>query len=102
MKSVKLAEIKNKKIFLRVDFNIDLDENGNILSDFRIKAIIPTIEFLMAGQVDKIILASHLGKPKDKEERLSLKPIAKHLEPLLGKNILFINRYDKKIYQLGI
>jgi len=91
MKSVKLAEIKNKKIFLRVDFNIDLDENGNILSDFRIKAIIPTIEFLMAGQVDKIILASHLGKPKDKEERLSLKPIAKHLEPLLGKNILFLN-----------
>lgn len=91
MKSVKIADVKNKNVFLRVDFNIDLDENGNILSDFRIKAVIPTIQFLLSAGAGKIILASHLGKPKGKDEKLSLKSIAKHLGNLLNQPVVFID-----------
>ena len=91
MKLVKTAEIKNKKVFLRVDFNVDLDERGNILSDFRIKAAIPTIQYLQTVGADKIIIASHLGKPKGKEEKLSLKYVAEHLGKLLNQSIVFLS-----------
>lgn len=91
MKFVSEAEIKNKKVFVRVDFNLDLDKNGKILSDFRVKAVIPTIQFLLEIGADKIILASHLGKPEGKEEKLSLKPIAEHLEILLRRKIVFLS-----------
>ena len=91
MKSVKSINIKNKNIFLRVDFNIDLDEKGNILSDFRIKAVIPTIHFLLSAGAGKIIIASHLGKPKGRDEKLSLKPIAEYLGKLLDQPVIFID-----------
>jgi phosphoglycerate kinase len=91
MKSVKSTDIKNKKVFLRVDFNIDLDEKGNILSDFRIKAVIPTIQFLLSAGVGKIIIASHLGKPKGKDEKLSLKSIAEYLGKLLNQPVVFVD-----------
>jgi len=91
MKSVELADVKNKNIFLRVDFNIDLDEKGNILSDFRIKAVIPTIQFLLSAGAAKIIIASHLGKPKGRDEKLSLKLIAEYLGKLLNQPVVFIN-----------
>jgi len=91
MKSVKSTDIKNKKVFLRVDFNVDLDEKGNILSDFRIKAVIPTIQFLLSADVGKIIIASHLGKPKGKDEKLSLKSIAEYLGKLLNQPVVFVD-----------
>ena len=88
---IKEIDVKNKKVFVRVDFNIDLDKDGRILSDFRIKATIPTIQFLLKAGANKIILASHLGKPKAKEEEFSLKPIAEYLGILLGRKIIFLN-----------
>ena len=91
MKSIKTIDVKNKKVFVRVDFNLDLDKDGKILSDFRVRAVIPTIKFLLEAGVDKIIIASHLGKPKGKEEKLSLKSIAGYLEGLLGKDVSFLN-----------
>lgn len=91
MKSIKTIDVKNKKVFVRVDFNIDLDKNGKILSDFRVRAVILTIQFLLEAGADKIILASHLGKPNGKEEKLSLKPIAEYLGKLLDKNVLFLD-----------
>ena len=91
MKSVKSTDIKNKKVFLRVDFNVDLDEKGNILSDFRIKAVIPTIQFLLLAGVEKIIIASHLGKPKGRDEKLSLKSIAEYLGKLLNQPVVFVD-----------
>lgn len=91
MKSVKSTDIKNKKVFLRVDFNVDLDEKGNILSDFRIKAVIPTIQFLLLAGVEKIIIASHLGKPKGRDEKLSLKSIAEYLGKLLDQPVVFVD-----------
>jgi len=91
MKSIKIIDVKNKKVFVRVDFNLDLDKDGNILSDFRVRAVIPTIQFLLEAGADKIIIASHLGKPNGKEEKLSLKSIAGYLGGLLEKNILFLD-----------
>jgi phosphoglycerate kinase len=91
MKLIKTIDVKNKKVFVRVDFNLDLDKDGKILSDFRVRAVIPTIQFLLEAGADKIIIASHLGKPKGKEEKLSLKLIAGYLGGLLGKDVLFLN-----------
>ncbi len=91
MKLIKTIDVKNKKVFVRVDFNIDLDKDGKILSDFRVRAVIPTIKFLLEAGADKIIMASHLGKPKGKEEKLSLKSIAGYLGGLLGKDVLFLD-----------
>lgn len=88
---IKEIDVKNKKVFVRVDFNIDLDKDGRILSDFRIRATIPTIQFLLKAGANKIILASHLGKPNGKEEKLSLKPIAEYLGILLGRKIIFLS-----------
>lgn len=65
MKTVKDFNVKNKRVILRSDFNVSLDEKGNILDDFRIKEAIPTIEYLIKKGA-KVILMSHLGKPKGK------------------------------------
>ena len=62
-KNVKDIDLKNKKVLVRVDFNVPLDENLNITSDKRIIAAVPTIEYLLE-QNAAIILMSHLGRPK--------------------------------------
>lgn len=91
MKFVDETEVKNKKVLVRADFNVDLGDNGEILSDFRIRAVLPTIKYLIEHGASKIILISHLGKPKGKDEKLSLKNIAKILGDYLGKDVLFLS-----------
>jgi 3-phosphoglycerate kinase len=76
---------------LRVDYNVDLDDKGKIISDFRIRASLPTINFLLANNAKKIIIISHLGRPKGKDKNLSLKPIAEHLGRLLKKEVVFVD-----------
>jgi len=89
IKGINEIDIKGKKVFIRVDFNVPLDEKLEITNDKRIRASIPTIEYAV-NQCAKVILASHLGRPKGKKKpELSLKPIAKRLSELLGKNVLF-------------
>ncbi|MDP2855947.1 MAG: phosphoglycerate kinase, partial [bacterium] len=90
MKFVSEAEIKNKKVLLRVDFNVDLDESGKILSDFRMRAALPTIDYLIKNGAFKVIVASHLGEPKGRDEKLSLKPVAERLSQLLNKPVSFL------------
>lgn len=90
MKFVSEAEIKNKKVLLRVDFNVDLDESGKILSDFRIRAALLTIDYLIKNGASKIIVISHLGEPKGRDEKLSLKPVAERLSQLLNKPVSFL------------
>ncbi len=91
MKIINEKAVNNKTVLLRVDYNIDLDEKGKIVSDFRIRASLPTIEFLLKSGARKIVLMSHLGRPKGKNEALSLKKIAIYLERLLNQKIVFID-----------
>ena len=80
-------ELKGKRVFVRCDFNVPLDEKQNITSDERIKAALPTIKYLLDKEA-KLILASHLGRPKGEvKKELSLAPIQKRLSELLGKPI---------------
>jgi phosphoglycerate kinase len=79
--------LKGKKVFVRVDYNVPLDEQGNITDDARIRATLPTINYLLDEDA-KVILASHLGRPNGKViPALSLKPIAKRLHRLLNKEV---------------
>ncbi len=86
-KSVRNAEVAGKKVFVRVDFNVPL-ENGAITDDTRIRETLPTITYLIE-QGAKVILASHLGRPKGQVvEELRLTPVAARLSELLGKPVV--------------
>jgi len=88
-KTVKNIDVKGKRVFVRVDFNVPLDENLKITDDLRIVESLPTIKYLM-GQNAKIILASHLGRPKgEKNPKMSLKPVAGRLSELLNEPVKF-------------
>lgn len=79
--------IKNQKVLMRVDFNVPLDDQGNITDDTRIQASLPSIKYVLDNG-GALILMSHLGRPKDKRvDALSLKPCAKRLSELLGKEV---------------
>ena len=67
MKYIDEVDIKGKTVFIRVDFNVPLDQNRNITDDTRIRAVLPTINFCLEGDA-KVILASHLGRPKGKRD----------------------------------
>jgi phosphoglycerate kinase len=83
-------DIKNKRLFIRVDFNVPLDENQNITDDTRIRSALPTINYAIDGGA-KIILASHLGRPKGKPDvKYGLLPVAKRLQRLLDREVTFL------------
>src|SRR5438552_3290665 len=77
------ATFAGKRVLVRVDFNVPQDGGGSITDDSRIKAVLPTIELLRRAGA-KVILASHLGRPKGKTEKFTLKPVAQRLGELLG------------------
>ena len=87
-KTVKDIDLKGKKVFVRCDFNVPMDENQNITDNTRIVAALPTIKYLLE-QNCKVILASHLGRPKGEvKPEFSLAPVAKELSKLLGQEVL--------------
>src|SRR5690625_7893701 len=85
-KTLKDIDVKGKKVFCRVDFNVPM-QNGEVTDDTRIKAALPTINYLV-DQGAIVILASHLGRPKGEVvEELRLDPVAKRLSDLSGKEV---------------
>lgn len=87
-KTIEDIDVKGKKVIVRVDFNVPLDENKNITDDKRIVGALPTIKYLIANGA-KTILVSHLGRPKGGfEDKYSMKPTAVRLSELLGKEII--------------
>ena len=82
-------DVKGKTVFVRVDFNVPLNDKAEIRDDTRIKASLPTINYLLAKGA-RLVLASHLGRPKGKfDPKMSLKPVAARLGALIGREVIF-------------
>lgn len=88
-KTISDIDVTGKKVLVRVDFNVPLDEYQNITDDTRIEAALPTINFLLKHNA-AVILMSHLGRPKGEDKStFSLEPVAKRLEEIIGKKVQF-------------
>lgn len=91
IKTIKDVDLKGKKVFARVDFNVPFDNKGEISDDTRIVAALPTIKYLI-DEGAMLVLTSHLGRPKSKEDKqFSLAPVAKALSEKLGKPVVFVD-----------
>lgn len=90
-KTIKDIDVAGKRVLVRVDFNVPLDKNGNVSDDTRIKAALPTINYL-AEQKAKVILISHLGRPKGKvDQKYTMDPVAKRLSELMGRAVMKVD-----------
>src|SRR5215469_18548896 len=85
--SIQDLNLDGQRVFIRVDFNVPLTEDGRVADDTRIRETLPTIEYALNNQA-RVILASHLGRPKGKvNAKYSLKPAAERLRQLLDEKI---------------
>jgi phosphoglycerate kinase len=88
MKNIKDVNIRGKRVLVRVDFNVPLDEHLNITDDARIRAVLTTLRYVL-DQHSKLIIASHLGRPKGEvKPEMSLFPVSQRLERLLNKEVV--------------
>lgn len=90
MQTIDKFNFAGKKAFVRVDFNVPLDENFNITDDTRMRAALPTLKKILSDG-GSVIIGSHLGRPKGATDKFSLKHIMKHLSDLLGVEVQFAN-----------
>ncbi|HPL40914.1 MAG TPA: phosphoglycerate kinase [Syntrophorhabdaceae bacterium] len=107
MRYIDQIDLKDKRVFIRCDFNVPMDKQGNITDDSRIRAHLPTIDYaIKVGS--KIIVASHLGRPKGKKvEEFSLKPTAQALSGLLDREVIFVedcigDEVEKKVSDMKV
>lgn len=89
--TITTVPIQGKTVLLRADFNVPLEEDGKIADDFRIRASLPTIKRLLEDHC-KVVIISHLGRPKGHDPSLSLQPVAKRLAELLGESVRFVDQ----------
>ena len=92
MKTLRDIDVSQKRVLLRVDFNVPMKE-GVIEDDFRIRQALPTIVYLRKKGA-RVLLISHLGRPDGVQEELRLRPVAKHLSSLLGDTVLFFENFQ--------
>ena len=93
MRTLDDLEVEGKRVLVRVDFNVPLDEQQNITDDARIEAALPTLRELRERGA-RLVLAAHLGRPKDREPELSLRPTAERLGELLGEEVVLASDLD--------
>ena len=87
MKDIRDLDIKGKRVLIRVDFNVPMDEAGRITDDLRIREVLPTLRYCL-DQDARLILCSHLGRPRDqREEKYSLAPVAAGLAEIIGRPV---------------
>jgi 3-phosphoglycerate kinase len=86
--SIKDLPLKDKRLLMRVDFNVPQDEKGTITDDIRIRASLPTIQYALDKGAAKVILMSHLGRPKGLDDKLRMNLVAERLSKLLGVKVL--------------
>lgn len=99
IKYLKSAEIKNKTVLLRVDVNVPIDSSKRVSDDFRIQAVVPTIEYLRKNNC-KVIVCGHLGRPKSSsDEKFSLKPVAERMAEIFKMKFV---QTDKKFPDYGV
>ncbi|HRQ86776.1 MAG TPA: phosphoglycerate kinase [Candidatus Saccharibacteria bacterium] len=82
--------VDGQTVLVRADYNVPLTEKGRVRDDLRIKASLPTIEYLLERDC-KVVIIAHLGRPKGRDESLSLEPVAKRLSKLLDKPVKFVD-----------
>lgn len=94
IKKITELNLKDKRVFIRVDFNVPI-ENDKIVDDFRIRAALPTIKYALAQEA-KVIIASHMGRPKTEEDKktMSLEIVAERLRELLECDVVFVHEAD--------
>ncbi len=87
MKTLKDIELTGKRVLVRVDFNVPMNENGEVADDLRIRSVLPTLEYLVAQRA-RVIIATHMGRPKGQRvEKYSLAPVAAHAAKVLGQPV---------------
>jgi phosphoglycerate kinase len=85
--SLTAADLQGKRVLVRADFNVPVDDQGNITDDTRIRAALPTINDLTSKGA-KVILSSHFGRPKGVDDKYRLTPVAKRLSEVLGQEVI--------------
>ncbi len=89
-RTVRDVPIDHKTVLVRADYNVPLSKNGTISDDLRIKASLPTIQYLLDHHC-KVVIMSHLGRPEGRDKSQSLKPVAQRLSELLDKKVIFVD-----------
>jgi len=90
-----MGDLAGKRVFVRVDFNVPLDDEGNVRDDKRIRHAIPTIKYLLEKNVSQIVLTSHLGRPKNNEAHLQTNKVAATLSELLGEPVVKVDDWGE-------
>lgn len=88
--TIRDVEVQRQTVLVRVDYNVPLTKTGEIADDLRIRASLPTLQYLLDHQC-KLVLISHLGRPQGRDAALSLAPVAARLAELLGRRVLFVD-----------